>query len=224
MQKKKISAKEFKNCIHYPLFHGEDSEILIKILPPSELHLCLRITNKLINEMEKVLSSSGADMSADVWFNTVGVVRPKLHGGEFNGNMCRRLLTNLDSLEDLLHQNNRLAALPFVKALRQFNEVCIACFGNELHPDFEAKLLRFKEIYLQLDVSVSTSVHVVINHVYQFCKFRKASLGKYSEQASEAVHSDFDDMWVHSGKTSMNNINYSKNLLSTTIRYNSRHI
>ena len=145
-------------------------------------------------------------MSADDWFDTVGVVRPKLHAGEFNGNMCRRLLTNLNSLERLLHQNNGRAALPFVEALRQLNEVRIACFGNELHPDFEDKLLRFKETYLNLDVSISTLVYVIMIHVCQFCKFRKASLGKYSEQASEAVHGDFEYMWVQSGKTSMKNI------------------
>ena len=94
---KKAEAKNFQSCIHEPLIQGDDHDIFIRILPPSELHLLLRITNKIYTELQK----RSETLVAETWCNSLGMTRPKLHSGEFNGNMCHRLLNNTDKLNQV---------------------------------------------------------------------------------------------------------------------------
>ena len=122
----------------------------------------------------------------------ISITRPQLHSGEFNGNMCRRLLKNLELLQSLLEDGGEFDAMPFVVCLKRFNEVCISCLSSStLYGDFEEKIRDFEKAYLHLKISVTTAAHVVFNHVLQFCKFHKLPLGYFSEQASESVHRDF---------------------------------
>ena len=71
---------------------------------------------------------------------------------------------------------------------------------------------------------MTTAAHIVMVHIRQFCGFTKCSLGKYGEQASEAVHTDFDAIWVQCGKVSRPHPRYTKNLMETVVRYNGRHL
>lgn len=201
------SAKVFQSCTNPPLFNGPDNEIFFNKVTLSELHLLLRVVNKLFKELENVLSLSGSSAASD-WLSSVGIVRPKLHGGEFNGNMCRKLLSSADLLERILIQQQQFAAMPYLTAFRTFNNVVSACFSQELKPNFSQNILQFKEAYKALNISVTSSVHVIFVHLVQFCKFKRQGLGNFSEQASESVHSDFQQLWA--GGTSMANKNYEK--------------
>lgn len=91
------------------------------------------------------------------------------------------------------------AALLFVDALFAFNCVRISCFGDILMPEFETKIAEFRTAYFKLPITVTTSVNVDLDHLVQLCRFKKAFLGVYSEQASESVHSDFSAMWEQCG-------------------------
>ena len=187
-----------------------------------ELHLLLRVTNKMLHELER------RDRGVfDAWMAQLGITRPKLHSGEFNGNMCRKILCNTDSLRCIIDGEELEESISylsrFVEALDAFNDIRISCFGAYLTDDIECKIHRFRECYLRLNVSVSTSVHIVFNHLIQFVKFYKSSLGAFSEQAAESVHSDFLLLW-QSCKIDIRNENYPKYLHDAVVRYDGRHL
>ena len=81
-RKKSVVAQDFKSCIHELLLQHDNNELLTCLLP-SELHLLLRVTNKLFVELQKV--SSEVPNKRIV---RLGLAQPKLHSGEFNGNIC----------------------------------------------------------------------------------------------------------------------------------------
>ena len=41
-------AVDYFGCVHEPLFNGPEDTPIIYLVPPDELHLMLRITNKII--------------------------------------------------------------------------------------------------------------------------------------------------------------------------------
>ena len=211
-------AKEFKNCTNAPLVTGDDHEMIISLLPPPELHLLLRVTNKLYSELVKKNESVAKE-----WSIQVGLTRPNLHSGEFNGNMCRRLLKKKHILKEIILLHD-LSLLPFHDAFFDFNLVVDHCFGLSLNPDFGMVINQFMDSYFKLGINVTTAAHMVMVHVRQFCSLKKCSLGKYGEQASEAVHTDFDGLWIQCGKVSRVHPSYTKNLLETVVRYNGRHL
>ncbi len=63
-------------------------------------------------------------------------------------------------------------------------------------PDFAQSIDNFKASFMDLKVSsVTPKIHAVFFHVKEcFSKHRKG-LGFYSEQAIEAVHSEFKILW-----------------------------
>lgn len=214
------SAKDFKNCVCHPMIQGNDSDILIQKIPLPELHLLLRIVNKIFKELQAT-----APKESEEWLAKIGIVQPKLHGGEFTGNMCRRLLKHVPCLQVIGQTSPRHTSLieKVSAALAAFDDVVTQCFGQNLHPEYEESIKIFQEAYLKIGISTTTAAHIVFVHLIQFCKYKKCSLGSYSEQASEAVHSDFDKMWISAGKVSENNEKFPNRLLSCVVRYNSRH-
>lgn len=163
-------AKDFKSCVNEPLISGAANEIFLKHIPPAELHLLLRLTNKMFNEIEK-----RSNDVATQWVTAVGIKRPMLHSGEFTGNMCKRLLHNTQRLMDIISQAGLDDSLrKFVVALDSFNKVCSSCFGMTLAPSFEQNILDFQNNYLALGISVTSAAHIVFKHVTQFCRLHKA--------------------------------------------------
>jgi hypothetical protein len=217
---KQAQARDFKSCVHEPLLKGGDDDLVLTCLPPSELHLLLRVTNKLYDELQ----SLSAEV-ANKWTEALGLTRPKMHSGEFNGNMCKRLLNHTSKLQEIAAEAGRSEEVyPYVKTFKAFNEVTSSCFGEKLSTDFVDLIQKFQEAYLELNISVTTAVHVVFKHVPQFCQLVDTGLGQFSEQASESVHYDFNHMWEKSGKVSLVHAAYGSNLLQAIIRYNGRHI
>ena len=137
----------------------------------------------------------------------------------------RRLLKHIDSLTVIAerHQQDRLIKL-FASAFQEFNCVVDQAFGKQLDSDFETSIKRFQVAYMKIGITVTTAVHIIFVHLRQFCKLKKTSLAFYSEQASEAVHSDFSTLWTSSGKVNESHKDFGKKILDCTIRYNSRHI
>ena len=220
MYNEKASAKEFRSCVNHPMIQGSDSEMLIQLIPPPELHLLLRIVNKIFKELQTAVPNI-----AEEWLNKLGIVQPKHHGGEFTGNMCRKLLKSSHVLIEICNRSNQASLINlFGSTLVAFDNVVDHSFGKQLCPVFENSVKTFENLYLQTGMTVTTAAHIVMVHLIQFCKLKKCGLSRFSEQASEAVHSDFDTMWKSGGKVSQNNENYGTHLLHCVIRYNSRHL
>ena len=94
-----------------------------------------------------------------------------------NGNACAAVLKKLDDLAE----NVPLELLPYVDALSAFDVVRKACFGQELLDSYKEDIIFFKEAWLKLDIDMFLKMHILLDHVPDFCE-RHGAMGYYSEQ------------------------------------------
>lgn len=148
--------------------------------------------NHLVDNMMKTYEEVTME-----WIKECDAERQITYGGTgFNGNACRKLLAKVDNLRRLCNQSeNNADCLEYVDVLQKFNSVVDECFGMTLKPNFKRSIRLFKEAYLLLNISVTPKVHAVFFHVEEFCDKHGKSLGFFSEQAVETVHSDFYNVW-----------------------------
>ena len=129
-----------------------------------------------------------------------------------------------DLLQALTEEDGCIMASAYVEAFRSLGDVVEACFGMTLHDDYVDKIVIFKDAYDALPTkTITPKIHAIIHHVPEFCQEHQTSLGVYSEQASEAVHSEFNDFWKRY-KVSKNNPNYKTQLYRAVTEFNSDRI
>jgi hypothetical protein len=209
------SAKNYLNCIHRPVFFGENDELILDIIPPPELHLMLGVVNTLFNHMASEFSDAAWE-----WAKACNVERDVTNGGTgFNGNSCKTLLNKID----ILRSGCPIGCLKFVRTFDNFRLVVKACFSTDLDPQYATHINNFKNSYLDLDVPVTPKVHSVFFHVEEFCSKNQRALGFYSEQAMESVHYEFKKFW-EKHKVKETHTEYSKHLLNAVCEFNSSHI
>ena len=143
------------NCVHEPLFwDGTDNmkdELMLHLIPPAELHLLIGPVNTMFKELEELWSEGAND-----WAKRCHAFKEGLHGGEFNGNSCMRLLReeSIKMLESLIPSEHT----SYVHAFCTFGKVVESCFGYFVLPSFREDIEDFKESYLRLDISVTVKV------------------------------------------------------------------
>ena len=103
-----------------------------------------------------------------------------------NGNACRDVLEALDDLEsEMLSQNlekmDQIQLL--INSMRAFNKVRKSCFGEDLETSYKDDINEFREEYLKTGMSITTKIHIIFEHVEEFCTEHNKGLGHYSEQA-----------------------------------------
>jgi hypothetical protein len=176
-------AKFFLNCVGMPLFKPRhEQENVLDIIPPPELHLMLGVVNYLYTKMYQEFAAV-----CEKWVKFYSVEREAFYGGCFNGNSCRRLLSNIDYLCSI----SPIGCLKYVQCLSSFEKVVTSCFGKDLDHKYIKIIETFKNDFLVLNSSVTPKLHAIFFHIPQFCEKEQKGLGFFCEQASEAVHSDF---------------------------------
>ena len=211
-----INAKNYKNCINEPLLPGDANERILDICAPPELHLMQGITKHIFDKM------NGEWSDVYLWLKGINVNQKNYHHGSFVGNDCMKMLKNLDLLQQLAPSHIQ----KYVHIHRCLYKIVNSCFGMELDPEYEKYIKDFKELYLTLRISVTPKVHILIEHVPDFCKKHVRSLGWYSEQALESCHHDFlRNCWEkQSYKRTIGHPDYAKNLTAAVTAYSSKHI
>ena len=207
-----------------PLIDYEDETLVIDFIPPMELHLMLGIVNRLYDHLDKALEKSGASVRAKDWSDQLYITRRHYHGGQFIGNHCSKLLNEFDKLENLLVDSEAYIGIPYVETFQKFKLVKDMCFGFNLCEGYEVAIDQFKIAYLNLGIPVSLKVHIVFEHVVQFCKKHNSALGLYSEHVTESSHYDFKPFWEKSYKVAMNHPHYGEKMLDSVHMYNALHI
>ena len=208
-------AQQFQNCVDMPLLEGPDTTLVLDLIPPQELHLMLGVVNRIFDK----LNDSWGEDRAYKWGIENYIVRAAYRGGSMEGNQCRQLLMKTDLLEKKVP--SRL--LPFVKALKDFDQVRRSCFGQTLHDDFLLAIGDFQRSYMDLNIPITPKLHAIFVHVKQFCSKHNLSLGPYSEQSSESVHADFKSVWKHFS-VDINHPNFGNQLLLAVLKYNGMHM
>lgn len=213
---KKKDAKNYKNCINPPIFSGDKDMKLLKIVPPTELHLMLGVVNTVVNKIE-----TDFEEEANSWIKQCQVKREFTSGSgsTFNGNACKILLEKID----ILRASCSIGCLQYVDVMQKFNNVVHDCFGMQLRSSYEKSIDAFKIAYLSTDLNVTPKVHCVFYHVKDFCSEVGRGLGFYSEQTVESSHHDFLNTWKNY-KLGSNKFQYGNNLLQALRSYNSQHL
>ena len=165
-----MDNKLINATVAVPLIDYEDETLVIDFIPPMELHLMLGIVNRLYDHLDKALEKSGVSVRAKDWSDQLYITRRHYHGGQFIGNHCSKLLNEFDKLENLLVDSEAYIGIPYVETFRKFKLVKDMCFGFNLCEGYEVAIDQFKIAYLNLGIPVSLKVHIVFEHVVQFCK------------------------------------------------------
>lgn len=211
------SAKDFDNVIHPPLIKMDDSTLILDVIPPMELHLLLGIVNHLFKNLSELWPG------AKEWPTLLHIQLQPYHGGHFAGNECHKLLQNLDILQRMAEKACAYQAFGFIETLRHFKEVVTSCFGTTLQENYKETIQKFKTSFLFLPISVTPKVHAVFYHVSEFVEKHQTSLGIFSEQATEAMHSRFKVHWERY-KRIPTHPEYGKQLFNCVVDYNSKHL
>ena len=114
-----------------------------------ELHLLSGNTNRLFDALSEYLKKIDS-FDAEEWNMAPGFQRPKLHGGQFKGGQCSKLLENVSVLEEKLKENNLgddEFLLSIISAFKCLKEVNKSCMGNHLDKDYEQKLKNYACAY-----------------------------------------------------------------------------
>jgi hypothetical protein len=211
-------ARDFQNVVHQPIIRLSDDTLVLDFIPPMELHLLIGVVNHLFKNLCQVWQN------ADEWPKMINIQQQPFHGGQFAGNECRKLLRNVDSLQQLAEKHACFLAFPFIETLRKFDAVVHACFGNTLQQNYCELIEEFKASYLNLpNTSVTPKAHAVFFHVTQFIDRHNHSLGIFSEQATESLHHNFSLHWQRFKRPAIHP-DYPRNLRNCLIEYNSKHL
>ena len=81
-----------------------------------------------------------------------------------------------------------------------FREVAHSCLtAKELLPNYNEKISEYAEsVYVlkeKFKMTISNKMHIIISDVPRFCDKFGISLGKLSEQETEASHYQFSKLW-----------------------------
>ena len=173
----KSKAKDYGNVVHLPLINIQDDTTSVLHVVP-ELHLMLGHANTLFDEMSKVWPASGE------WLHGCYVKKSEYHGGQFEGNDCKKLLKKIELLQELCpHEHHQ-----FVDAFISFNDVVTSCYSKDLLPQYKTNLSNFKDAYLKLKISVTPKIHAVFYHVEELCNLTNmCKLANHCIKSSKSV-------------------------------------
>ena len=146
--------------------------------------------------------------------------KTEYHGGQFEGNDCRKILKKIDSLEERCPDE----FLDFITAFRSLNDVMEACYGSKLAPDYLTKISKFRVDYLILGISITPKIHAVFYHIEDFCEYSGMALGAFTEQTTESLHHEFEQCWDNFFVKDFDNPKYPERFLSAVIVFNSLHL
>lgn len=211
--------KEHFNCRNEPLSIFPREGIVIDYLPLSELHLMIGIVNKMFMELERVFPD------AIKWPQGLHLVKEDYHH-QFEGNECYKLLCKTNALSDIITHSaaEKHQAIKYANAFQAMGHMVQSCFGRDLKEGWQGRVTDFCDAYQQLGISITTKVHIVKDHLLNFCEKNGCGLARYSEQSFEAVHADFAKYWERHQIKDKSSDRYGERLRQTVKEYNSAHI
>ena len=216
-------GKLFNCVVDQPLFFETLEEMkachdpVSDFSPPEELHLMLGIVNHIKKEMGEIDPTL-----MEQWVIDSNVSAAGYWEGTYEGNPCRALLENIGFLEDNYGNAKNPILTAHINTLKSFNSVRHACFGQEIHPDYEEKIEKFRTDYMVLVEDYGASIlvkgHEVFFHVAPWLKKWNIPLGAVSAQAEEDLHS------VWRNYVTKKNVGSAENLRLAVVAFGSYNI
>ena len=224
----KRKAKDYSNVTRPALITGSDSDLTLELLNFPSLHVLTGVTGKIVTEMVK--SITGGDLFISTFMKENGIKWCDYRPETFEGNQARKFVKLGKKLEEEARKIKRISsavrAIQFAKTLKYFNNVVVACFGQELDEEnFREKISAFEGQYRMLDISVTPKVHLVFSHIADFLELKDevSGLGKWTEQAMESAHHEFKNEW-NLKRLDVTHPKFGENFLQTVVRFNSKRV
>ena len=173
---KETDLKHFFNCEWTPVFGPGNDLVLSRVAIPS-LHIMLGLVNRIYAELDKSFPKT------QDWIKNLGLIKDQLHGGQFNGNSCRKILKKSNGLYDFcaLRSERRLVERYYCNAFQALDKVINSCFKNPVQPGFQEHILQFKTAYLELGIPVTSKCHILVKHVEEQINLTGRTLGDLNE-------------------------------------------
>ena len=163
-----------------------------------------------------------------LWPKKLNCVPTDYHGDAFEGNACRKMLKEADALldPDIYEDIGQLRLLPFINTFKAMSKLVDCCFSvNGDGSNLRFHVNNVKMCLEATEVSKTLKVHVTLEHLEQCLTFLDtSSLGLYSEQAGESVHSEFLNYWNKYKIKNIDNLNYPVYLKKAVVEFSSAHI
>ena len=228
LKKAKTDAKDFFNVINPPLLNGSDNDLVLLLLPPPEFHIFEGCVNKIVTVLNDVWSQlASVEDRFFIWLEKNQIYRLKYKGEGLNGPACSKLLEKLTLLEDDPEFPQTLK--PFTFALHAYNRVRYSCFSNQLIEGYGDRIKEFKRSLNHLrdakgkPINIINKMHILFEHVEDFCILTNRGLGYYSEQAKEAIHHDFKST-QSLYTTKQDKASYGDRMTGAVVKYNSKNL
>ena len=90
---------------------------------------------------------------------------------------CNKLLGKLSNLESSIP---RRSLMKYIQVLKDFDRVRICCFGLELVPTYQSVIEIFRKSYINLDLPMTNSFHILTEHVPQICEIHGKGLSYFN--------------------------------------------
>lgn len=170
-----------------------------------------------------------------VWPRKLGIISKAYHGEVFEGNGCKKLLSEADKLLDpqIYEGHNQYTLVPFVSALKACDKLVNNCFSTKKvnYDVLSSEISNVKKAYEATEMTETLKIHVLLDHLAQCLQFlgRSDGLGIWSEQACESVHHAFLKTWNKYKVNSMVDAEgsfatYAGRLMRAVVEFSSQHI
>lgn len=193
-------TSKFESCVGSVTVWGDgdtpQTTVLDKCAPPT-VHCLLALNSILRPHLENI-------WVGDLWTflqKEVKVVPHSYQGkeGAFEGPQCSRILNSVESIlkPHLISLGEK--GEHFYNLLVKFKLFKDAFFGTVLSSNYLDIAADFKsQLYLMhtsLKLPITPKLHMMAEHVVQWVEKYGRALGDESEQAVEAAHASYDELW-----------------------------
>ena len=227
-KKTTASTSKFESCVGTVAAWGEgdmpDTTVLDKCAPPS-VHCLLALNSILRPHLEKI-------WNGDLWEflrQEVKVIPHSYQGkeGAFEGPQCNKILNSVE--EKIKPHLLALGAhgILYLDFFIQFKKFKDSFFGTVLPADFADVAAGFKTqlnlLHTVGKVPITPKLHIMAEHVIQWVEKHGRALGEDSEQAVEASHASFDELWGSFRVNDDNSEAYLVNGKKAILKFNADH-
>ena len=176
------------------------------------------------------MSPLWADLSVDdndpakAFAVQLNIVAASYHGGDFKGNECKKILSSLDKLQQVLPAE----LSDYMVCFRHLTNIVSKCFAvvGPKDDSYLKDLEDFQESTKKVGATTPT-IHSIAHHIKIWFERNGTTfgLGLYSEQAGEAVHYDFEDrVYTAAYKRIESHPQHAVKLLEAVAVYNADHV
>lgn len=158
------------------MFYPDNDQLILDVIPPPELHLLLGCINTLYSKIFELYPDT-----ATKWAQLCNIKRSHTNGGNFSfeGNACKALLSNVDTLQRLceIKPKGLAGCLALVDTFKKFKKVVDDCVSLKLRTEFEQHIFEFEESYKSLKISITPKIDTIFKHIPDICSQHSADLG-----------------------------------------------